>query len=118
MKRDALFLPGFLFLITLLLFSASANENYAKNAGQSFELPLMNRFRVVENVLYLNCDMRMGDKIVISDMKGKRIFGYTHEVDISKLKLPAITPGMYLVSRIRNGRLINKNQVVIGMASQ
>ncbi len=83
-----------------------------------YSLGFGHQFTVIENMLHFTSDMRTGDRIFISDMKGKRIFGYVHELDISRIKLPVIKPGIYIVSKIRNGKLVNKNQVVIGLSSK
>lgn len=112
-----------LFVLTLITLSTFSQENYDSiinnTKGKStYTLSLGHRFNVIENMLYFTSDMRNGDKIFISDLKGKRIFGYVHEMDISRIKLPEIAPGIYVVSKIRNGNLVNKNQVVMGVSSK
>ncbi len=109
-----------LTLVTLSIFGQENSDSKIINTeGKStYILALGHRFNVIENMLYFTSDMRSGDKIFISDLKGKRIFGYVHEVDISRIKLPEIASGIYVVSKIRNGNLVNKNQVVMGVSSK
>ena len=107
-------------LLTLSIFSQGNYDSIIDNTrGKStYTLSLGHRFNVIDNMLYFTSDMRTGDKIFISDLKGKKIFGYVHEVDISRIKLPEIAPGIYVVSKMRNGSLVNKNQVIMGVSSK
>lgn len=120
--KAGIFTSVFLIL-TLVTLSTFGQENWdsiiINTKGKStYTLAFGHRFNVIENKLYFTSDMLNGDKIFISDLKGKKIFGYVHELDISKIRLPEITPGIYIVSRVRDGNLVNKNQVVMGVSSK
>lgn len=80
---------------------------------ESYLLPLENHFRISGNTLLLSANMRTGDKIVITDLKGKRVLRYSHEVDISKIALPKLSKGIYLVTQIRNSSVIQSDRLVI-----
>jgi hypothetical protein len=83
-------------------------------SGPSYSLELGNRFSVINEALHFPMTLSIGDKVVISNVKGKRIFGYVHEMDISRIKMPALPSGIYIVSLLRSGRQLLANQIVIG----
>jgi hypothetical protein len=128
MLKNIFHIATLFLLVVLISFHLFADENnntlqaqdspksIVTSGGKSYSLAFGHQFSVIENKLFFNSDMRTGDKIFISDMKGKKIFGYVHELDISRIRLPEIKPGIYVVSKMRNNNIVNKNQVVIGLS--
>lgn len=101
-------------IITFFSFQLSAQEDYGTiTTKETYLLPLENHFRISGSTLLFSVNMRIGDKIVITNLKGKKIMGYIHEVDISKIILPKVTNGVYLVNHIRDGSVIQTDRIVI-----
>lgn len=80
---------------------------------ETYLLPLENHFRISGNTLLFSVNMKVGDKIVITNLKGKKIMGYKQEVDISKIALPKMSKGVYLVNQIRNGSIIQTDRIMV-----
>ncbi len=109
-----------IFTLIIPLSSYSQNTPSVLNQPEkktTYSLSLGNQFHISNNTLYFSSDIRVGDRVFIADLKGKKIFGYEHELDISRITLPKITPGMYIVSILRKGTVINKHQIMVGMSS-
>jgi len=137
-KQDAFFSLFFLFtLVSLSGIYALENGNTAKEINgittssattqqtpikkllkrESYSIPLENRFKITGNKLILGNTVKTGDKILITDMKGKTLFHYIHEVEMSKVTLPRMTPGTYMVTQIRKGFVVSTNRVTVVMKS-
>ena len=102
---------GIVIFCSFQLFSQE--DRIVVTRKETYLLPLENHFRVSGNTLLFSINMRIGDKIVITNLKGKKIMGYIQEVDISKIILPKITNGVYLVNQIRDGTVIQTDRIVI-----
>jgi len=101
-------------------FTTSDQSSTIKHVSykESYLLPLENHFRISGSTLLLSANMKTGDNIVITDLKGKKLFGYTHEVDISKIAMPKLSKGMYLVTQIRNSLVIQTARITLVRSSK
>ncbi len=81
-------------------------------------LPLENNFRMSGNNLLFSAFIKIGDDIIISNLKGKRVLVYTHEISLSKIPLSRLSKGMYFVSLMRNGSIVQTDKIIISVNSK
>lgn len=80
----------------------------------TYSLQFGAQFVLHGSLLFLPYDIKIGDKIMFTDMKGKRVLGYTHDVRLSKISIPQFSHSAYIVSLYRENQLIRSNSIMVG----